>query len=44
MPLIKAFNIVNYEPTIKNMARENDKAGLEQYRTRLSGALDLYSL
>lgn len=43
-PLIKAFNIVNYAPTIKNMARENDQAGLKQYRTRLSGALDLYSL
>ncbi|HSK73574.1 MAG TPA: aminoglycoside phosphotransferase family protein [Pyrinomonadaceae bacterium] len=43
-PLIKAFNIINYTPTIEEMAQNKDKSGLEQYRTRLGGTLDLYSL
>ncbi len=43
-PLVKAFNIVNYAPTIERLAEAKDATKLEQYRTRLSGALDFYSL
>lgn len=43
MPLVKAFNIANYAAAIEKFAQRKDKARLEQYRTRLSGALDLYS-
>ena len=43
-PLIKAFNIINYAPTVEGMANSKDKKNLEQYRLRLGGALDLYSL
>ncbi len=43
-PLMKAFNIVNYVPEIERLAEVKDTARLEQYRTRLGGALDLYSL
>ncbi len=43
-PLMKAFNIVNYAPKIERIAEAKDVARLEKYRTRLSGALDLYSL
>lgn len=44
MPLVKALNITNYASAIEEIARSCDKTRLEQYRTRLSGALDLYSL
>lgn len=44
MPLIKAFNVTNYAAAIEEIVKSKDKAMLEQYRTRLSGALDLYSL
>lgn len=40
--VIKALNIVNYATEIERMVESNDAACLEQYRTRLSGALDLY--
>lgn len=43
-PQMKAFNLINYAPAIESFARAKDKTRLEQYRTRLSGALDLYSL
>ncbi|MEJ7847177.1 MAG: aminoglycoside phosphotransferase family protein [Pyrinomonadaceae bacterium] len=43
MPLIKAFNIANYAAAMEEIAKSKDKAMLEQYRTRLSGGLDLYS-
>ncbi len=43
-PLVKAINLINYAPTIEGMAQAKDTARLEQYRTRLSGTLDLYSL
>ena len=44
MPAVKAINIINYAPEIERLAQEKETAKLEQYRTRLSGALDLYSL
>jgi hygromycin-B 4-O-kinase len=43
-PLIKAFNITNYAAAIEGIADAKDSERLEQYRTRLSGAFDLYSL
>ena len=43
-PAVKAINIINYAPEIERLAQEKEMAKLEQYRTRLSGALDLYSL
>jgi aminoglycoside phosphotransferase (APT) family kinase protein len=43
-PLIKAFNIVNYAPEIERLAQLKETAQLEQYRTRLSGVLDLFSV
>lgn len=42
-PLVKAFNIVNYAPTVERMANAKDKKRLEEYRLRLGGELDLYS-
>jgi hygromycin-B 4-O-kinase len=43
-PVLKAINVVNYAPFVERAVEEGDKSKLEQYRTRLSGALDLYSL
>jgi aminoglycoside phosphotransferase (APT) family kinase protein len=43
-PVIKALNLINYAPFAEQFANLNDKAQLEQYKLRLSGALDLYSL
>lgn len=43
-PLVKAFNIINYAPIIEHLAQVKDNIKLEQYRTRLQGDLDLYSL
>jgi aminoglycoside phosphotransferase (APT) family kinase protein len=42
--LIKAFNIVNYSDAIAQAAETGDHKNLAQFRLRLSGALDLYSL
>jgi aminoglycoside phosphotransferase (APT) family kinase protein len=44
LPLIKAFNIVNYAAAVDEIAAAKDKKMLAQYRLRLSGAFDLYSL
>ena len=41
-PSVRALNIINYAPAIELAA--NDKAKLEHYRVRLSGALDLYAV
>jgi aminoglycoside phosphotransferase (APT) family kinase protein len=43
-PLMKAFNLINYAGDVERFAEEKDNNRLEQYRTRLSGFLDLYSL
>lgn len=42
--LMKAFNIINYAPLIQRLVEEKNRQELEQYRLRLSGALDMYSL
>lgn len=44
MPVLKALNIINYAPSIERLAEKHDFRRLEQYRIRLSGALDLYCL
>jgi len=41
-PMVRALNLINYAPAITRAA--NNKAKLEHFRTRLSGALDLYTL
>jgi aminoglycoside phosphotransferase (APT) family kinase protein len=43
-PLMKAFNLINYTGEVERLAAEKDNVRLGQYRTRLSGALDLFSL
>jgi aminoglycoside phosphotransferase (APT) family kinase protein len=43
-PLMKAFNIINYAPQVERFVEAKDAARLAQYRTRLSGTLDFYSL
>lgn len=44
MPVVKAINLINYAPEIERLAAAKDTARLEQYRTRLSGTLDLYTI
>ena len=44
MPLIKAINFVNYAPEVERLATEKDAAHLEKLRTRLSGALEMYTI
>ena len=44
VPLVKAFNIINYVPKIEQAIEAKDEVQFERYRLRLSGALDLYSL
>jgi aminoglycoside phosphotransferase (APT) family kinase protein len=43
-PVIKALNIINYVPMIERLVAEQGGEPLGWIRTRLSGALDLYSL
>jgi aminoglycoside phosphotransferase (APT) family kinase protein len=43
-PVIRALNVINYAPEIERLAEAKDSARLEQYKTRLGGALDLYCL
>lgn len=43
-PILKALNVINYAPFVADAARQGDKERLAQFRTRFSGALDLYSV
>lgn len=43
-PLIKAFNILNYYGAIALAIQEDDQAKLSEFKLRLNGALDLFSL
>ena len=43
-PLIKAFNIINYSNAIESAFETEDHKAIANFRLRLSGALDLYSL
>jgi hypothetical protein len=44
LPLIKAFNVANYASAVEEIAASKDKKTLAQYRLRLSGVFDLYSI
>ncbi len=44
VPILKALNVINYAPFFERAGEEKDERRLDQYRTRFSGALDLYSL
>jgi aminoglycoside phosphotransferase (APT) family kinase protein len=43
-PILRALNIINYVPKIERLVERKDSTRLEQYRIRLSGALDLYCI
>ena len=43
-PLIRAFNIINYSSAIEHAVATGDHKEIADFRLRLSGALDLYSL
>jgi hygromycin-B 4-O-kinase len=43
-PVVKALNIVNYVPAIERLIRDGKAEPLGWIRTRMSGALDLYSV
>lgn len=43
-PLIKAFNIINYYSAIRQAVEQHDHRSLADFKLRLRGALDLYSL
>lgn len=43
-PVIKALNVINYVPMIERLVAEQGAEPLGWIRTRLSGALDLYSI
>ena len=43
-PVMKALNLLNYAPRIEQLVQMNDRVQIEQYRIRLAGVLDLYSL
>jgi aminoglycoside phosphotransferase (APT) family kinase protein len=43
-PVVKALNIINYVPAIERLLQRDEPEHLDWIRTRMSGALDLYSL
>lgn len=43
-PALRAINLLGYAPAVEQMGAKRDKAGLERYRARLGGALDLYAM
>lgn len=43
-PVVKALNIVNYVPAIEHFVEQGEREPLGWIRTRMSGALDLYSV
>jgi hypothetical protein len=42
--LLRAFNIINYSDAIERAVEVRDHKMLAEFRLRLSGGLDLYSL
>lgn len=44
LPLIRAFNIANYAAAVEQAAADKNKKLLEQFKLRLGGDLDLYSI
>ena len=43
-PLMKALNMLNYSPAIEDAVKRKDSKALNEFRFRLSGLLDLYSI
>jgi len=43
-PLIKAFNVINYSHAVEHAVATGDHKSLAEFRLRLNGGLDLYSL
>jgi hygromycin-B 4-O-kinase len=43
-PAVRAINLLGYAPAVEAMAAQKDRRGLERYRARLGGALDLYAI
>ena len=43
-PAMKALNIVNYAPVVENLSTRERAKTIKQYRMRLKGYLDLFSL
>lgn len=43
-PLLKAFNIMNYAHALDHALKTNDEKTIGQFKLRLGGSLDLYSL
>lgn len=43
-PLIKAFNVINYSNAVEHAVANGDHKGVAEFRLRLNGGLDLYSL
>lgn len=43
-PVMKTMNIINYAPVVEKLVKEKNKPELDRSRSRLSGALDLFSL
>lgn len=43
-PALAAFNVINYAGLVEEALRAGESERLEDYRTRLSGALDLFCL
>jgi aminoglycoside phosphotransferase (APT) family kinase protein len=43
-PAVRAINLLGYAPAVEALGESKDQAGLERYRARLSGALDLYAV
>jgi aminoglycoside phosphotransferase (APT) family kinase protein len=43
-PLIKAFNILNYQSAIASAIEQDDQSKLSELKLRLNGTLDLFSL
>jgi aminoglycoside phosphotransferase (APT) family kinase protein len=41
-PFLKAINVLNYAPSLEEMARKKDKTNLAFQRLRLQGSLDLF--
>jgi hygromycin-B 4-O-kinase len=43
-PFVKVFNLLNYAPVIKKLSDSRQTGKLDQYRIRLSGLSDLFSI
>jgi hygromycin-B 4-O-kinase len=44
MPLVRAFNVMNYAPVLKDLAARRESADLAWHRARLQGLLDVFTV